>query len=67
MDRLEYTTARRTLPEFVTQLNGIPGVEVLERRDGALLALIRDKWRLGTIRREHPEIVLETLVAGGAD
>jgi peptide chain release factor 3 len=67
MDRLEYTTARRTLPEFVPLLNGIPGVEVLERGDGALLALIRDKWRLGTIRREHPEVVLEPLVAGGAE
>jgi peptide chain release factor 3 len=48
-------------------LSRIPGVEVLERSDGALLALIRDKWRLGTIRREHPEIVLEPLVAGGAE
>ncbi|MCW2568810.1 MAG: hypothetical protein JWN54_2907 [Mycobacterium sp.] len=67
MDRLEYTTARRTDPEFVPALNAIPGVEVLERGDGVLLALIRDKWRLGTIRREHPEIVLETLVAGGAE
>jgi peptide chain release factor 3 len=67
MDRLEYTTARRTEPEFVTLLNGIPGVEVLERADGALLALIRDKWRLSTIRREHPDVVLETLVAGGVE
>jgi peptide chain release factor 3 len=67
MDRLEYTTARRTEAEFVPVLNGIPGVEVLERADGVLLALIRDKWRLGTIRREHPEVVLEPLVAGGAD
>jgi peptide chain release factor 3 len=67
MDRLEYTTARRTEAEFVPALNAIPGVEVLGRGDGVLLALIRDKWRLGTIRREHPEIVLETLVAGGAE
>jgi peptide chain release factor 3 len=67
MDRLEYTTARRTLPEYVTLLNGIPGVEVLERGDGVLLALIRDKWRLSTIRREHPDVVLEPLVAGGAE
>jgi peptide chain release factor 3 len=67
MDRLEYTTARRTEPEFVTLLNGIPGVEILERGDGALLALIRDKWRLSTIRREHPDVVLETLVAGGVE
>jgi peptide chain release factor 3 len=67
MDRLEYTLARRALPEDVPALSRIPGVEVLERSDGALLALIRDKWRLGTIRREHPEIVLEPLVAGGAE
>jgi peptide chain release factor 3 len=67
MDRLEYTLARRALPEHVPALSRIPGVEVLERRDGVLLALIRDKWRLGTIQREHPEVVLEPLVAGGAE
>ena len=31
---------------------------------GALLALFSDKWRLGQLQREHPEILLESLIAG---
>jgi peptide chain release factor 3 len=34
------------------------------RHDGALLALFSDKWRLAQVRREHPDIALETLIAG---
>jgi peptide chain release factor 3 len=38
---------------------------VLTRRhDGALLALFSDKWRLGQVQREHPDLVLEPLIAG---
>jgi len=37
---------------------------VLTRRhDGTLLVLFGDKWRLGQLRREHPEILLEPLIA----
>jgi len=40
-------------------------VEVLIRRhDGAILALFSDKWRLGQVQREHPDIMLEPLIAG---
>jgi peptide chain release factor 3 len=40
-------------------------IEVLTRRDdGALLALLSDKWRLAQVQREHPEILLEPLIAG---
>jgi peptide chain release factor 3 len=39
-------------------------VEVLTRRhDGTLLALFSDKWRLAQVQREHPDIVLEPLIA----
>jgi peptide chain release factor 3 len=38
---------------------------VLARRhDGALLALVSDKWRLAQVQREHPDILLEPLIAG---
>jgi len=32
--------------------------------DGALLVLLSDKWRLAQVQREHPEILLEPLIAG---
>jgi peptide chain release factor 3 len=46
-------------------LAGQRAVEVLTRRhDGALLALLSDKWRLAQVQREHPDILLEPLLAG---
>ena len=65
LDHLDYTLARRTDAEGVRALAGQRATEVLTRRhDGALLALFSDKWRLGQLRREHPEILLEPLIAG---
>jgi peptide chain release factor 3 len=29
-----------------------------------LLALFSDKWRLAQVQREHPDILLEPLIAG---
>jgi peptide chain release factor 3 len=62
LDRLDYTVARRTDPTAVTTLAGIRGVEVLTRSDGQVLALFSDRWRLGTVQRENPALVLEPLV-----
>jgi peptide chain release factor 3 len=65
LDHLDYTMARRTDADGTRALAGQRGVEVLTRRhDGALLALFADKWRLGQVQREHPEILLEPLIAG---
>ena len=65
LDHLDYTMARRTDADGTRALAGQRGVEVLTRRhDGALLALFTDKWRLGQVQREHPEILLEPLIAG---
>ena len=36
---------------------------MLTHTDGALLALFSDKWRMETIQRNHPGVVLEPLVA----
>jgi peptide chain release factor 3 len=65
LDHLDYTLARRTDAEGARALSGQRATEVLTRRhDGALLALFSDKWRLGQLQREHPEILLEPLIAG---
>jgi peptide chain release factor 3 len=65
LDHLDYTLARRTDAEGARALAGQRAAEVLTRRhDGALLALFSDKWRLGQVQREHPEILLEPLIAG---
>ena len=64
LDHLDYTLARRTDAEGARILAGQRATEVLTRRhDGALLALFSDKWRLGQVRREHPDILLEPLIA----
>jgi peptide chain release factor 3 len=64
LDHLDYTLARRTDAEGARALAGQRAVEVLTRRhDGALLVLFSDKWRLGQLRREQPEILLDPLIA----
>jgi peptide chain release factor 3 len=40
----------------------------LERRqDGALLAVFVNKWRLETIRRKFPDMMLQPLLAGSVE
>ena len=64
LDHLDYSLARRTNADGIRALAGQRSVEVLTRRhDGALLALFSDKWRLGQIQREYPDILLEPLIA----
>ena len=41
---------------------GVRGVEVLTRSDGEVLALFVDRWRLGTVVKENPDLLLEPLV-----
>ena len=65
LDHLDYSMARRTDADGARALAGQRAVEVLTRRhDGALLALFSDKWRLAQVQREHPDLLLETLIAG---
>jgi peptide chain release factor 3 len=67
MDRLEYTMARLTDRDWAKVLDRESGVEVLERSsDGALLALFAGNWRLARVLRDHPEAVLEPLVAASS-
>ena len=63
MEHLGYALARRTDDASAVELNRQRGIEVFTRTDGAILALVSDKWRLQYIRKEHPDLVLEPLVA----
>jgi peptide chain release factor 3 len=63
MDRLGYSVARLTRAEDVATFNGLRDVEVLQRSNGDLLALFPDKWRVRTVERNHPDVMLEPLLA----
>ena len=64
--RLDYQVARRTDAAGAAALAGIRGVEVLQRSDGTHLALFVDQWRAKTTARDHPDVMLEALPAGGS-
>jgi peptide chain release factor 3 len=63
LDRLPYSLARRTIRDWVPDLDQQSGVECLLRGDGEWLALFADTWRLGRTHRDFPDAVLEPLVA----
>ncbi len=65
LEALAYALARRTTADAVDVLRGKFGVEVLWRTDGTPLAVFSDKWRLGAIERDNPDLVLERLAADG--
>lgn len=68
LEHLDYQVARRTDAAGAEQLGRQAEVEVLTRRaDGALLAVFVNKWRLETIRRKLPDVMLEPLPAGSSD
>ncbi len=64
LETLGYTQARGTDAASAAELDSLRGIEVLQRSDGTLLALAVDKWRVHTVTRDHPELTLESLVAG---
>ncbi len=65
LEHLGYTIARRTDVSGAAELAGKRGAEVLTRRlDGALLVLFTDRWRLTTIKHDHPGLRLDPLLAG---
>jgi peptide chain release factor 3 len=67
LDRLDYSMARRTDRDWGKVLDRESGVEVLERTsDGALLALFAGNWRLERVLRDHPDVLLEPLVAASS-
>jgi peptide chain release factor 3 len=64
LESLPYSLAQRTDSASAAWLNRQRDVEVLERPDGTLLAVFTDLWRVRSILREHPEVMLEPLTAG---
>ncbi|GAB3191044.1 peptide chain release factor 3 [Nesterenkonia suensis] len=63
LEPLGLSLARATDVESAEELAGMPGVEVLERSDGQLLALFRDRWHLLGIERTRKHLTLDALVA----
>ncbi len=59
-----YQAIRRTDPESVPRLREIGGIRILNRSDGALVALFENRYRLARLEADEPELTLEPLVAG---
>jgi peptide chain release factor 3 len=60
-----YRLARRTDAASRDVLRAMQGVDVLERSDGALLALFESPYWLERLEKDQPELTLERLVAEG--
>ena len=55
-------TVRRTDQVTASNLRPLPGVEVLHRRDGVLLAVFESPYWLARVQLDHPDWVLEQIV-----
>ncbi len=66
LDHLAYSIARVVAPDQVDLATGLRNVELLTRSDGTHLLLFPDKWRIASVQRERPELVL-TGLTGSAD
>ncbi|MDR7300144.1 peptide chain release factor 3 [Haloactinomyces albus] len=65
LDHLPYSVVRRLAdPQQRATVDAGSRSEVLQRTDGAELALFNDRIALGMIQRQHPGLSLEPLVAG---
>lgn len=64
LEPLSYQLARRTDKAGLELLNNARGVEVFtRRRDGELLALFPNQWRLDSVSGDLPGVTLEPLIA----
>ncbi len=61
LEPLAHTLAQLTTPAAVDVLGSESNVEVATRSDGATIALFPNTWRLGTVKRNHPELALTSL------
>ncbi|MEX0825879.1 MAG: peptide chain release factor 3 [Acidimicrobiia bacterium] len=62
LDPVPYRLARRTNEAGRAAASAQRGVEVAERRDGTLLALFPSENMLNVTRRDHPDIVLDSII-----
>jgi peptide chain release factor 3 len=61
-----YRVARRTDKESADRLRAMRGVRIVERADGTILALFESTYWVDRLEQEHPDLVLDRLVAEGA-
>jgi peptide chain release factor 3 len=61
-----WTVARRTDDESEPTLRSVPGVDVLRRADGSLLAVFESPFWLARVEADHPGLTLEKLIAEGS-
>jgi len=62
-ESLSFSVARAASASDAALLAGKNGVELATRSDGVQLAMIRDKWRLASLMRDHPTLELAALEA----
>ena len=61
-----YNLARRTDSASAEVLRTMRGAQVLARADGTLLALFESQYWVERLEQDHPELVLDRLVAEGS-
>jgi peptide chain release factor 3 len=61
-DAAPFSLARRTDARGRDTLSGVRGVEMATRADGAILALFPNRWWLDRVERDHPDVVLDSIV-----
>lgn len=61
-----YRLARRTDATSADALRPMKGVRILSRADGTLIALFESQYWVARLEQEHPELVLDRLVAEGS-
>jgi peptide chain release factor 3 len=66
LEATAYRLARRTDADGERALVGMRGVRVLQRADGTRLALFESPYWVERLEQEHPDLLLERLVAEGA-
>ena len=62
-----YQAIRLTDKESAERLRRIGGIRILNRSDGALVALFENKYRLQRLESDEPELTLEPIIAGAID
>ena len=64
LEHLDLSVARLVSADDAPTVGHAMGTEIVRRDDGTLLALFRDIWRMRSVQRDQPDLVLTPLVAG---
>ncbi|MFW7415854.1 peptide chain release factor 3 [Demequina sp. SO4-18] len=63
LDTMGFSLARQVAPDDLPVVSRYPGIEIVRRGDGAILALLRDIWHARSFERAHPDVPLASLEA----